>query len=232
MISAEIILTPNESTPFQLPATADDATATTPLKAIKSLSVLPTPTWGRTSAFTIQSINSGNSPKTTEPIFHISITRQNLGFGDSQVSLCDPTTKSTLAACRLKGWANHKLLYLGNPDCTDIADWMSLQESGRWDPSKFSFGWEGEVYTWTRTRRKEFGANGWDGKSFKLVRGKEGERSGEEKREVLGVYVHLGKWSRRDEARVDWYVEGLEPEVETLALVAVLGIEEGIRRAE
>lgn len=228
-IFTETSPSPNEEKALQQPATAHDATVA-PMKAIRSLSVLPNPTWGRTSVFTIHAVDndktSSNPANPTEPVFHVSIARQSLGFGDSQISLCDPATKSTFAACRLKGWANHKLLYLGNPDCTDIADWITLKESGIWDPSKFSFEWKGEVYTWTRTRRKEFGANGWDGKTFKIARGRE------EKGEVLGLYVHLGKWGRRDEGRVDWFVAGLEWEVEVLALVAVLGIEEGIRRAE
>lgn len=183
----------------------------------KSYSIIPAPTWGRTSAFTIRDI-------TETPTYEVIIQREKHGFGDSAIIVQSANDKSTLASCRLKGFANKKFLLLGQyPDCTDLLEWIPVTPSGKFDPSKHSFEFAGERYSWTRTRRKEYGGSRWVGKTFKLVNGKTGE--------VLAVFVHLGKWKRRDEARVDWFCD-VGRELEVLSLAAVLGLQEEMRRAE
>ena len=203
----------NAKDAFEYPSIPEkhDAIATSPIKAY---AVIPTPTWGRTSAFTIQDSSSGNT------ILAASIQR-SLGTISVHIQRED---KTVLATCRLKGFTNKKYLYLGpHPDCTDLADWKPVTPSAKFDPSKYKFEVGGEEYSWTRTRRAEYGVSKWASKSFKLVRVSGGE--------VLAVYVHKTQWKKRDDGRVDWFCE-VESEVEWLALAAIMGIEEQIRREE
>lgn len=192
---------------------------------VKSYSIIPTPTWARTSHFTIA------DPSTSHAIYNVKIHRAAYGFGSTQLTLLPPGDNNlVLAACRIHGLSmTNKFLFLGpgEPECTDPAEWIPVRASGRWDPAKFFFAYAGEEYAWTRTRSSELGVkSAWAGKSFKLVRVGSGE--------VLAVFVHLPQWTRKDEARLDFFAagEGMGRELEVLALVAVMGIEEEIRRKE
>lgn len=233
-------------------------TAPTVAPPLRSYAIIPTPTWGRTSVFTITQTTPTPTPSSdsSTTFYTALIQRAHHGFGDSQVLLQKPSstsfspsqnpnsTATTLATCRLRGWKSQKFLFLGpHPDCTDPADWIPVTASGNFDPSKYFFQVGECGYAWVRTRRKDLGKCGWVGKNFKLVRLGVGVRGGvggsgggkdrgDGKGEVLAVYVHVGKWKSRDEGRVDWFCDGVEVDVERSAIVAMLGLQEEFRRKE
>lgn len=137
--------------------------------------------------------------ESSDPILIVNVKGRALGFTNPQVHIQLPD-KTVIAACKLKGlgWNFDKLLYLGNPDCSDPANWIELQASGIIDPSIYQFRWKGGLYSWRRTHNSQHDSSKLQWETHKLVK----EDSGT----VLCVYVHKWSWKHGYSARMDFTV--------------------------
>ena len=125
--------------------------------------------------------------------------------------------QTILASVTVESWRRGAMLHLGDPDCTDKDDWISVRTED-WKASKYKFVFAGRSFVWTRTHNKELGATKIGGRDFKLV--EEGNE------QVLMVCRHNYAVLKKGVfATIDYYVD-VGPDVELLALAAILGIEE------
>ncbi|CZT25658.1 uncharacterized protein RCC_11327 [Ramularia collo-cygni] len=129
----------------------------------------------------------------------------------------------TVAAVRLKRMSSGCRVMLGSPDGTDREQWQDV-ESQSLSGKRYGFQYQGTSFAWKRTHKKEFGASGWGRGGFKFVQASKPD-------EILAVYITDRKWfNNTDIARIEFMTE-LGREVELMALAAMLGIAEHIRRA-
>lgn len=150
-------------------------------------------------------------------------TTKKTGFFSPPEITIQLNDKSIIAAVRLKKMSSDKLLLLGNPDCTDKSQWITLEREG-FTASKYGFNFNGRRLVWTRTHNKDFGASTFGSRDFKLV----DESSGQ----VLMVYRYNSSMFKRGVvAHADFYAQ-LEQPMELLGLAGIMGIEEGIARSQ
>lgn len=143
-------------------------------------------------------------------------------FSQPQIDI-QLSDKTIVASVKLQSFSRDLLLHLGNPDCSDKAQWANLvcENFGR---SKYKFVHNGKTCSWTRTHNKEIGARRIGGRDFKLV----DEATGQ----VLVVYrFNYGLFKGGVNGNIDFYVQ-LDSQLELLSLAAILGIEEGIARRQ
>ena len=144
--------------------------------------------------------------------------RKKAMFSSPQINL-QTSDQQILASIKMQSFSKDLLLHLGNPDCTDKAQWANLT-CDNFMATKYKFGFGGRWFTWTRTHNKDLGASKFGGSNFKLVDESNGC--------VVMVYRYTnGLFSGGVVGNIDFYAE-LDPQLELLALAAIVGIEERI----
>lgn len=122
-------------------------------------------------------------------------------------------------ACRLLTPGSCRVI-LGDPDCTEKADWNNVDSN--LTGSRFDFTAQGRRLVWKRTHRKSLGASRWSEMDFKLV-----DRADEAK--ILAVYVANMSWKCSSNLGRIEYFDGMDQAVELMSLAVLLAIHEEIR---
>jgi hypothetical protein len=153
------------------------------------------------------------------PILHVT-TKHSL-LSATQVDLhpaSDPSGR-ILASAKLHHVGNDLDIQSG------LGGWQTLSSHGVF-ASSYSFNAAGRQYSWTRTHDEALGAHKLGQRDFKLV----DESSG---RSVLAVFVFTQNMivgRLKQIADIKWMAE-VGQEVEIIALAAILGVEEKIKKS-
>ncbi|KAK5137148.1 hypothetical protein LTR08_000653 [Meristemomyces frigidus] len=132
-------------------------------------------------------------------------------------------TAPVVAACTLENFSSSVRYYLGDPGTTNKSTWPICKAEGIFTKSYSLQLSDGRILQWKHTHNKELGASRMGSKTFKLVDG-----SGI----VLAVFVHTQcVFKAHQVARIEYHTE-LGEELELASLIAMLGIQEMIRRNE